>query len=1138
MHTEHDLLISKLDAFIRKFYKDRLIRGVLYSVGLLVAFFLVAALLEFFGRFGTSVRTALFWGTLIAAALVVSRFIAIPLFKLFHLGSVISHEEAARIIGTHFGEVKDKLLNTLQLRDMAAAQPQQRELIEAAIAQRSRELGPVPFANAIDLGKNTRYLRYALPPLAILVIVLFAAPSLITGPTKRLIAHGSEFLPEAPFQFILETDSLFVPEDQDFEVTVRIEGQAIPQQVDLELDGMRVPLVKKDALHFVHRFRNVQETVDFRFTAEGFNSKTYTLRTTPDPLLLDFSLALEYPGYLGRPNETANNTGDLTVPVGTRIIWNVSARSADALDIAFDDTTYNLSPSAISEGRGSFRGTRRLMQSRTYRISPRNGSRTARDPLQYRVEVVPDLYPTIQVETKTDSSALKRLFYRGEVGDDHGFKRLLFHYRFVAGGDSVPAELRSGVKELPIDTRNTRQEFFHSWDLYGFTISPGDKVEHWFEVWDNDGVHGSKSARSAPQVFAAPTLKELAKQEEQQSEAIKSNLKENIKEAQDLQKELDKLRRELLEKKDVNWQDKQKLENVMQRQQQLQQEIEKSTEQLRESQQQQQEFRPNDERLLDKQKQVQELFENVLSEEMKELYRQVQEMMEKLDKDKLQEQLQEMKLDQEDIEKELDRALETFKRMEVEQKAEDIAKQLEDLAKKQEELSEKTTENKADQEELKKEQDELNKEMEELRKEMDEMEKKNDELEEPMDLPKTDEQEERIQNEQEKSSEQLDKKQNSKAGESQKKAAEEMEQLAFQMKSAMQSNAEEQQEEDMDALRQLLENIVQLSFDQESLMEDLSATSTKDPRFIEQGRTQRKLRDDAKVIEDSLFALSKRVPQLQGIVNREMNAVNGNMDEATRYLGDARANERSKPMAADKQQHAMTSLNNLALLLDEALQQMMAQMNAQSKPGSGSCNKPGGSGSGKPSDKGKMAKMKANQQALQKQLEKMREAMEKGKKPREKPGEQNPGGMGPGMSQQLAQMAAQQAAIRKEMQKLAQELNKDGSGAGNPLNKLAEQMEQNEKDIVNKQITPETIRRQQDIMTRLLEHEKAERERELDQQRTSNEGNAPAPADPARYFDYQRRKAREAELLRTVPPGLKPYYRDRVNAYFGTFDRP
>ena len=1137
MHSDYEHLIAKLDGFIRKYYADQAIRGALYSVGLLVGVFLGTALLEHLGHFGTGVRTVLFWGTLGAMVLILARFVALPLIKRYRLGAVIGHAEAARIVGTHFTEVQDKLLNTLQLQDMATAQPQQRELIEAAIAQRSRELSPVPFTNAIDLRRNTRYLRYALPPLALLLVLLFAAPSLITGPTQRLLDHRSEFVPEAPFRFVLLNDTLEVPEQQDFEVVLEMQGAVIPQQVDLEVDGQRIPLVKKDATHFTHRFRNVQEAIDFTFTAEGFRSTPYTLSTVANPLLLDLRMQLEHPAYLGLPNSTVENSGDLTIPAGTKVTWTIRARSADRLDLAFDDTTYALRPTSTDAGNSTFNSSRRLLQSRTYRMAPHAGERAATTALQYRLEVVPDLHPTIQVETRTDSSALKRLFYRGEVGDDHGFKRLLFHYRFVSGGDSVAPELRSGTTELSVDPRQTRQEFFHSWELYGFTINPGDRVEHWFEVWDNDGVNGSKSARSTPQVFEAPTLKELAQQQEQQSEALKSDLKENIREAQDLQKELDKLRRDLLDKKEVNWQDKQKLENVMQRQQELQERIEQNTQQLREDQQRQQEFRPQDERLLEKQKQVQELFENVLSEEMKELYRKVQELMEKLDKEQLQEQLQEMKMDQQDIEKELDRALEQLKRMDVEQKAEDIAKQLEDLAKKQEELAEKTEEGKSDQEELKKEQEELNKDMEELRKEMDELEKKNEELETPMDLPKTDEQEQQIQDEQEKSSEQLEKKQNQKAGESQKKAAEQMEQLAFQMQSAMQSNAQEQQEEDMDALRQLLENIVHLSFEQEALMEDLGSTNVRDPRFVTHGRTQRKLRDDAKVVEDSLYALSKRVPQLEAIVNREMTAVNGNMDEATRLLGEARANERFKPMATDKQQHAMTSLNNLALLLDEALQQMQQQM-AQSMPGSGSCNKPGGTGSGQ-GKKPSMAKMKAQQEALQKQLEEMRKGMEKGKKPGEKPGQQNPGGMGmPGMSQQLANLAAQQAAIRKEMQKLGQELNKDGSGAGNGINKLAEEMEKNERDIVNKNITPETMRRQQDIMTRLLEHEKAERERELDQKRTSNEGRDMPPPDPARYFDHQRQRAREAELLRTVPPGLKPYYRDRVNAYFGTFDRP
>jgi hypothetical protein len=166
----------------------------------------------------------------------------------------------------------------------------------------------------------------------------------------------------------------------------------------------------------------------------------------------------------------------------------------------------------------------------------------------------------------------------------------------------------------------------------------------------------------------------------------------------------------------------------------------------------------------------------------------------------------------------------------------------------------------------------------------------------------------------------------------------------------------------------------------------------------------------------------------------------------------------------------------------------------------------------------------------------MRKALEEGRKKGPKEGQQNPGGMG--MSQQLAQLAAQQAALRKEMQRMAQELNKDGSGAGNGLQKLAEQMEKNEKDIVNKDISQETLKRQQDIMVRMLEAEKAERERELDQKRESNEGKDRDHPDPARFFDYQRSKQREAELLRTVPPGLKPYYKARVNEYFDTFDRP
>jgi hypothetical protein len=75
---------------------------------------------------------------------------------MFRLGKVISHEQASQIIGEHFPNVKDKLLNTLQLNELASQT--NNELVTASVEQKTNELRPVSFTNAIDLNKNKKYL--------------------------------------------------------------------------------------------------------------------------------------------------------------------------------------------------------------------------------------------------------------------------------------------------------------------------------------------------------------------------------------------------------------------------------------------------------------------------------------------------------------------------------------------------------------------------------------------------------------------------------------------------------------------------------------------------------------------------------------------------------------------------------------------------------------------------------------------------------------------------------------------------------------------------------------------------------------------------------------------------------------------
>jgi hypothetical protein len=56
-----DLLKQKLESFIRKYYKNQIIKGLIYSVALILGAYLVVTISEYFGNFGKGVRTFFFY---------------------------------------------------------------------------------------------------------------------------------------------------------------------------------------------------------------------------------------------------------------------------------------------------------------------------------------------------------------------------------------------------------------------------------------------------------------------------------------------------------------------------------------------------------------------------------------------------------------------------------------------------------------------------------------------------------------------------------------------------------------------------------------------------------------------------------------------------------------------------------------------------------------------------------------------------------------------------------------------------------------------------------------------------------------------------------------------------------------------
>ena len=693
----YNLLLQKLDDFIRKFYFNKLIRGSIYFFSLALVIFLLAVVLEYLGNFSSQLRTILFYSTSAILITLLLFFIAYPLTQILALGKRITHEQASKIIGKHFREVDDKLYNVLQLKKQAEDTPS--SLIEASINQKIEGLEPVPFRLAIRLSENKKYLKYLMLPLAVIVTLLIFSPQIISESTNRLVAHSIEFTPMAPFQFEILNDKMEAFKGEDFKLQVKVSGSEIPKQLYIRLGNQKYLMNKEDRSSFTFTMKNLRESIDFYMTDERFNSKIYKLKVLPKAGLSSIKAKLNYPPYLGLKNEVIENSGDLVVPEGTEISWRIGTSDANRLFFLIQDSVIE----ATQSGEHEFSFQQRLFKSDVYGLIPQNDFSEHNDTALYNIEVIPDLRPSIEVESKIDSNNLKLRYFKGLAKDDYGFSRLIFHSQFISADDSLGEKKKEGI---PFDNSLSQIEFYYNWNTAKYNLKAGDKVDFYFEIWDNDGINGAKSARTQTFVFQAPTEKDLKKKEEDSNRKIKDDLAENIKLTQEIKKELEELKQSMLDKKKLGYQEKKKLENLLEKQRKLQENTKSLNKENQRKNQEQSEYNEMSQELLEKQRQLEDLMEKVMSDEMKEMMEEIQKLLEELKKDKLQEQLERMEMSNEEMEKEMNRNLELFKQLEFEKQLSDAIKKLDDIKKEQKELKEKTKEaKKEEQKELIKEQE-------------------------------------------------------------------------------------------------------------------------------------------------------------------------------------------------------------------------------------------------------------------------------------------------------------------------------------------------------------------------------------------------------------------------------------------------
>ena len=1083
---------DKLQNFIRKYYTNEIIKGGIFFLFFGVLYLFLTLFIEYFLWLEPVARTILFWVFIGIEFLLLFRFILIPLFKLIGIRKGISDIEASRIIGTHFKEVDDKLLNVIQLQSTGL----KNELLEASIEQKSKELTPIRFRKAIVFKSNVAHLKYLVIPLLIWFIIgVTGNNSIFTQSLNRVVHHQTAFAPPAPFYFELLNEELKTVQEETFSLKFRTIGDIVPENMRIFYGGQSHYITAGDDGISTFDFEFPVEDITFYIEGNSVSSKEYVLEVMPAPKITNFRMELKFPDYLNKPTDTIGNTGNAIIPVGTQVTWIVDSENTESVDFVkvTEDKGQKKSKNEKMQGSdGRFVISKNVKRDLAYEIRSSNEQLKDFETLRYQLDVVADEYPKIAVQSDMDSVKRGPVRFLGQLTDDYGISRLQVVAKDLSNN-------KQSIGRVAVDNSDF-EEFFYVFPE-GILLEEGRNYEVYFEVFDNDAIKGPKKTISRSFQYKNRTQQEEAFEIlKEQQEGIES-LEKTKESAEELERSLDEFSKKLKNKENADWNDKKELENFLERQKQYQDMMDKNAEKMKDNLDEMDD--EDDPALSEKKEDLKKRWDELSEYKEKEaLIKELEALAEKLQKEDLLEKIDKLKEQSKQEEKSLERILELTKQFYVERKSVQIMEKLKELSEEQLDLSTEET-NSRD------EQQRLNDKFDSIKKDFKDLREQNEQLKSPMDIFDSEPDEKLIDMDMKEAKESLEKSENEegknsekskdKAKDKQRAASARMQELSKKMESGLMEMEMQGLEENIKDLQQVLKNLLRFSLDQEELMLSFESVSSKNADFPEKLKEQIKLKENFEHIDDSLYTLSLRMVKLSSKIQEDLSSAHYNLDKSLENIAENRIQQ-----GMSNQQYTMTAANNLADLLSDMLQNLQNQ-----KPGSGK-------GKGKEGELSLPDVIRKQQGMMKKMKEGMDAQKGQGKKGKE------------AMSGEQFQMYQEQKLLKEELQKM---LDKEGGGSQKGKAALS-QMEDLEKILLEKGITNEALDRMQKLEHELLELENANMTRNKDKKRESETNTIENERREIQDLKDSKKFRNENEALRRKRLELSPEYKKRVKEYF------
>ena len=1035
----------------------------------------------------------------------------------------------AKIIGKIiFPKNQDTALNAYQIESQIKRN-QSKDLADNFIEKIAEKINDVSPDEIIDKSSLFNIKLITMIVMLTTILILSISWEQSANAFYRWKNYDEQFLAPKPFRLYSLTRNQHILGGEKTHITIMCEGEN-PDSVLLRLIPIQMTLNSRDSSIIelktglnpdgFYQFELPELFQDYEYSAivnakhfyqawQFVQSATDTIFVTDRPKLNNFEIKIIPPVYSKLPSESLDGSIALVEGLkGSVIKINLeSNRFLKTCFIKLNDSV-NFFETKENKAFGEFI-LKKDGKFSVHLVDPRGI--TNRDPIPYRINILPDNHPVMRVKKPAPVLTLGNnqiIQYELEIEDDYGFNDLQLAYE-IRRPDYLGVEPYIAMFIIPDLNKDTTKQIIKAhWNLSDLILMPDDEVYYHFELTDNDKISGPKKTISNTLLAKVPSLSDLYEKLELEEENINEQIGDSIDELMVLKDEIDRMELDVLKTENtLKWEERQRVKEIVNeaRNEMIKMKnISNAIENLMKQSEKHELFNSD---LIEKFKELSNLLKNIIPQDLLDNLNKTQNSLEKMDLQSLQKALENMSSNISEIESELDRYIDIFKRLQAEQKLTELQNRLEKLIQQKDKLD-------RDIESFDNTSNEKRIWQEELRG-LEELTNINDEIKEASDLIKPFSQKSSKRLEDLKSSvdfnlanknientiSSLKDKKIKSARSSSQSSLNNLNNIQRELANIQKEFENETVAEMAEKLEKIMRDVLFLSKEQEKLREETLSLSRNSSMLKAMATRQQIIQDQLNQTIKQMIDLSKETfsvtPQIGKSIGKANNAIEQTKSDIT---------NRDIRNASKNQNQAMEGLNSAALDLFQSVQQMQSS----------------GSASGFEQFLKMMQQMAGQQQGLNQQGMSL-----------------NLGQMSNDAQKQILQsMLKGQKNIQKTLQELIKEIQQSGKQQGNgDLNGIASDMQEVISDLSKFRYNRKTKEKQRRILSRMLDSQTSLSQRGFKDERKSYSSDTTAtfispgglPVDLG-----QRQNIALDALNRSLNSGYTREYQTMIKRYFNS----